>query len=231
MGGWATRGPQEINRTNLQPFRVLWGSEGVTSANTTTDSQPDEHLVGALVHDLDTGFVELFQAYRGAVFSTALRISGRWADAEDLTAESFLRAYRALSDYQTDRIRELNLRSWLLTITLNLWRNSLRDAARRPPPTLLDAPDPPDPRADVGRTVAEREALTALLTELPEMQRAAVVLRHVVDLSVNEIAEVLDCPVGTVKSNISRGLRRLRELRPAMAALDLIPPEPAEVRT
>jgi RNA polymerase sigma-70 factor (ECF subfamily) len=198
------------------------------------EGPPDEHLVGALVHDLDTGFVELFHAYRHAVFSTALRMTGRWADAEDMTAEAFLRAYRALAAYRQDRILSLNPRSWLLTITLNLCRNSLRDAARRPPPTqLADAPEPPDPRESPERALDRREgdrALAELLAELPEAQRVAVVLRHVVDLPVTEIAEVLGCPVGTVKSNISRGLRRLRELRPTMAKLDLIPPQPVEVR-
>lgn len=204
---------------------------GVTSANTEIQSPPDEQLAEALVHDLDMGFVELFHAYRPAVFSTALRTTGRWADAEDLTAEAFLRVYRALMGYGPDQIRALDLRAWLLTITLNLWRNSLRDAARRPPPTRLDQiPDTRDHRQDVARIVNEH-ALAELLTELPEAQRAAVVLRHVADLPVSEIAQVLGCPVGTVKSNISRGLRRLRELRPTMARLELIPPEPTEART
>lgn len=180
-------------------------------------SQPDENLVGALVTDLDTGFVALFNALRHVVFSTALRVSGRWADAEDLTAEAFLRAYRALSDYPPDRILELKPRAWLLTIVLNTWRNNQREKSRRPADYLADPPDPPDPDSDVERTVGKRETgreLADLLNALPDEQRVAVVLRHVVDLPVAEVAEVLGRPTGTVKAQISRGLRRLRELYP-----------------
>ncbi|HEX9337487.1 MAG TPA: RNA polymerase sigma factor [Pseudonocardiaceae bacterium] len=216
---------------------VRAGMSAPTELGKSGRSWPDKTLVGALVADLDTGFIALFHALRHTVFSTALRVSGRWDDAEDLTAEAFLRAYRALSGYPPDRIEELKPRAWLLTIMLNLWRNSLRDAARRPATEsadyLADPPDPPDPGSDVERAVGERETdreLADLLTVLPDEQRAAVVLRHVVDLPVAEVAEILDRPEGTVKAQISRGLRRLRELYRDQIAngAGLIPP--TEVR-
>lgn len=204
----------------------------MTSAKTEPRTQLDEQIVRALVHDLDAGFIELFQAYQHVVFSTALRISGRWADAEDLAAESFLRAYSALSTFQRDRLLALQPRSWLLTITLNLRRNQQRGAARQPPPAPLDeANEPPDPGEDVEETCHQRETereLTALLTVLPEDQRAAVVLRHVIGLPVAEIAHVLGRPEGTVKSDVSRGLKRLRELYPDHVT-SLVPPVPQEV--
>jgi RNA polymerase sigma factor (sigma-70 family) len=220
----------------MQPIRPHRCSTGVTSAKIDTMSEPDEHLVRALATDLDQGFIALFHAHRHVVFSTALRISGRWADAEDLTAEAFLRAYRALAAYPPDRIQVLRPRSWLLTIVLNVWRNSVREKARRPPTEsteqLTDPPDPPDPNADVERAVGQRETdreLADLLTVLPYEQRAAVVLRHVVDLPVAEVAEVLGRPEGTVKAQISRGLRRLRELHPTAAHTGGLVP-PTEVR-
>ena len=73
----------------------------------------------------------LFDGYRHVVFSTALRLCGRWTDEEDLTVEAFLRAYRALSGYDGERIEQLRPRAWLLTILANLWRNHARSAARR----------------------------------------------------------------------------------------------------
>lgn len=171
-------------------------------------------MLVALAEDLDAGFVALFDTYRDVVFSAALRLCGRWADAEDLTAEAFLRAYRALAGYDRERIAALRPRPWLLTILANLWRNSVRSAVRHPPPAPLDdAPEAADPgegteqraeRAETGRELA------ALLAELSPDQRLAVVLRHVADLPVAEIAEVLGSPQGTVKSHISRGLTRLR---------------------
>ncbi|MGN9841553.1 RNA polymerase sigma factor [Nonomuraea sp. H19] len=170
----------------------------------------------ALLEDLDEGFAEMYAAYRGLVFSTALRLSGRWADAEDLTAEAFLRAYRALAGYDHDRIAALQPRAWLMTILMNIWRNCARAKSRKPPPDLLDEPvDAVDPGEDVEEAAARRETgdeLAELLALLPDEQRAAVVLRHVVDLPVSEIAAVLKIPQGTVKSHVSRGLQRLRAM-------------------
>jgi RNA polymerase sigma-70 factor (ECF subfamily) len=178
-------------------------------------------VVQALSEDLDAGFAELFGAYQGLVFTAALRLCGRWADAEDLTAEAFLRAYRALCGYEADRIAALQPRAWLVKILMNVWRNSRRTDARKPPPAPLDeAADPVDPREGVEATAVRHETggeLAELLGRLPEDQRTAVVLRHVVDLSIAEIATALDMPQGTVKSHISRGLRRLRTLTASVA--------------
>ncbi|WP_327087853.1 sigma-70 family RNA polymerase sigma factor [Nonomuraea sp. NBC_01738] len=168
----------------------------------------------ALLNDLDGGFAELFNSHRGLVFSTALRLTGNWADAEDLTAEAFLRAYRALAGYDQDRLAALQPRAWVVTIVMNLWRNCARHKSRKPPPALLDEPpERQDTAEGVEETAARHETgdeLGRLLAELPDDQRAAVVLRHVVDLPVSEIADVLKIPQGTVKSHISRGLKRLR---------------------
>ncbi|GGQ14162.1 RNA polymerase sigma-70 factor (ECF subfamily) [Actinomadura coerulea] len=195
-------------------------------------------VAAALARDLDEGFAALYEAYRGAVFSTALRLCGRWAEAEDLSAEAFLRAYRALVGYDAARVAELRPRAWLLTILTNVWRNSLRTAARRPPPgPIEDAPDPPDPGEGVEDAAARHETgreLAGLLARLPHQQRAAVVLRHVTDLPVAEIAAVLDLPEGTVKSHISRGLARLRALRAAPGTTDpdrTAPDQTAPART
>ncbi|GAA0343206.1 sigma-70 family RNA polymerase sigma factor [Actinoallomurus spadix] len=183
-----------------------------------TDTDTRLPIVAALTEDLDTGFVALFDAYRDLVFSAALRLCGRWADAEDLTAEAFLRAYRALAGYEPQRIESLRPRPWLMTIVANLWRNTARSAARHPPPAPLEAaPEAADP-AEPTEQAAERSEtgreLAALLGELPEEQRLAVVLRHVADLPIAEIATILGAPEGTVKSHISRGLKRLRLLYP-----------------
>ena len=176
----------------------------------------EDRIRDALRDDLDRGFALLFEAHQRQLFSTALRLSGRWADAEDLSADAFLRAYRALRGYPPERIAALRPRAWLVTILLNAWRNRQRDAARRPTAPLEAAAEPADPAADVVGKVTGRETgdeLAGLLAQLPQPQRVAVVLRHVGDLSIAEIAEVLGCAEGTAKSHISRGLARLRTLR------------------
>jgi RNA polymerase sigma factor (sigma-70 family) len=184
-----------------------------------TGSGDDASVPAALADDLDRGFAALYDTHRQVLFSTALRVSGRWADAEDLTAEAFLRAYRALRDYPRERIIDLQPRPWLVTILLNTWRNSQRTRARRPAEAPLDErADVPDEAAGAELLVQQRETrreLAGLLLELPEQQRIAVVLRHVSGLSLAEIGSVLGAGEGTVKSHISRGLSKLRALRAA----------------
>ena len=178
--------------------------------------EADQPIRRALRADLDDGFVLLFETYQRMMFSTALRVSGSWADAEDLTAEAFLRAYWALAGYPVERIDTLRPRAWLVTILLNGWRNRQRSAIRHPSTALDEAQEPTDPHADVERVVAGRETsveLGELLAQLPTPQRVAVVLRHVGELSIAEIAEALGCAQGTAKSHISRGLARLRLLQ------------------
>ncbi|MBW4717542.1 RNA polymerase sigma factor [Saccharothrix obliqua] len=179
-----------------------------------TDQLTDA-VVTRLADDLDAGFVDLVRAYEKVVYSVALRVGGP-GDAEDLAAEAFLRAYRALLGYDRDRILALRPRPWLLTIVLNTWRNSVREAGRRPSQVPLgEAGDLPGggPSVEEAAERAEtRRDLAVLVAALPTTQRVAVVLRHVVGLPIGEVAAVLGCPDGTAKSHVSRGLRRLRML-------------------
>lgn len=173
-------------------------------------------LAVRLSRDVDGAFPELVATHKRAVYTTALRMSGRHAEAADLAAEAFLRAYQALRSYPAERIHELRLRPWLITIALNVWRNQARAASRRPSQVSLESsPEPRDRQHGPEEHVRRRELRTTvarLLADLPDTQRLAVVLRHVLDLPYAEIAVVLGCPEGTAKSHVSRGLQRLRAL-------------------
>jgi RNA polymerase sigma-70 factor (ECF subfamily) len=181
----------------------------------------EDRLRLSLVLDLDAGFAEVMREHERVVYSVALRLSATSADAEDVAAEAFLRAYRALRGYDASRIRALRIRPWLLTILRNTARNAARDAARRPgPPPAFELPEPagagPSAEQQVEQELTQHE-WARLLGRLPEAQRTAVVLRHVEGLPIGEIAEILGCPDGTAKSHVSRGLATLRALlsRPA----------------
>ena len=158
--------------------------------------------------DADLLFPRLVRAHTDDVWTTALRLTGNRADAEDLVQEVFASAWSALSSWPAERIEALRPRPWLVTITLNHWRNGLRTAARRPRTAPLLDHDPPVHPAD---GLEETERLAELVARLPEAYRAPVVLRHVVGLSYGEIAAALDCPSGTVKAQVSRGLAQLRK--------------------
>jgi RNA polymerase sigma-70 factor (ECF subfamily) len=178
---------------------------------TATDGALKRRLAG----DLDRHFPALVNEMQGVVYNGARRwLRGR-QDAEDVTQEAFVRAYQALQGYPPQRILDLHLRPWLFTITLNLCRNHARTRSRRPQQAALEMT-----REVPSATEVEKDAVEAVvidewrdrLSQLSPRQRDAVVLRHVVGLSYTEIGEVLGCPAGTAKSDVSRGLGRLRTL-------------------
>jgi RNA polymerase sigma-70 factor (ECF subfamily) len=190
----------------------------------------DGELRAALAADLDAGFAEVVRVHGDVLYSVARALAPRPADAEDLAAEALLRGYRALRGYDAGRIAELAVRPWLLTILRNTARNAARDAARRlgPPPAFEPVDEPVDGRAgpaELAERAGTSRELGAALAELPEVQRSAVVLRHVVGLPTSEVAHVLGCKDGTAKSHVSRGLQRLRVLLTATAEQQAPAPE------
>lgn len=173
-----------------------------------TAAADDAALTAGLSRDLDGAFPSLVRAHQDRLFTIAYRIGGDRHDAEELVQDCFVRAYRAMSTYPTDRIRELRLRGWLTTILLNAGRNRAR--IRRVPTIELVFDPSAEPTADPIARRDERETWARLLAALSPAQRTAVVLRHVDGLSYAEIAEATGRPEGTVKAHVHRGLAALR---------------------
>lgn len=168
-----------------------------------------------------------------SLYRTALRLSRVPADAEDLVQETYLKAFRAADSFQPGT----NLRAWLFTILHNTARNRFRDRAREAVtvdteeaeraadasalkaagPSALGAMGNVTPEALlVGDTLGPE--LQAALDGLPEVFRQAVWMRDVEEFSYAEIAGMLDVPIGTVMSRISRGRGMLfdrLQVRPA----------------
>jgi RNA polymerase sigma-70 factor, ECF subfamily len=164
-----------------------------------------------------------------SLYRTALRLTRVPADAEDLVQETYLKAFRAADRFEPGT----NLRAWLFTILHNTARNRARDRAREGLTVDSEAVDQAADAPSYGLSIPVptpealllREALTpelqAAVDELPEAFRQAVWLRDVEEFSYAEIAEMLNIPVGTVMSRISRGRRmlfdRLQHLNPIHA--------------
>lgn len=170
----------------------------------TATTASDEEILTALTTDLDRGFTVMVHTLQPSIYSGARRLTNHHQDAQEIAQDTFLRAYTALAAYDDERITNLRLRPWLWTIALNLCRT--RAKRRTPIPT-----------ADISehQHLSDREPLddaawNSALSGLSEPQRTAVVLRHVLDLPISEIAEITGRPEGTVKADISRGLSRLR---------------------
>ncbi len=175
-------------------------------------------LRSALAQDLDGYFEQLVLCYQNQLYTFALRIAGNPQDAEEIAQDAFVRAYRALASYSPEQVQTLMLRAWLYQITLNIFRNRVRGQRLKLVPLDdlgANAPEPAadqqaEPEAIVARAERERE-LSAVIARLPERYRVALVLRHVAGFGYGELAALLNQPVGTVKSNVHRGVELLRK--------------------
>ena len=155
-------------------------------------------------------FERMVNEHQHRVFALSLALTGNRHDAEEVAQDTFLRAYRALCTYPPDRIRELKQKAWLHRIALNVVRNRIRGL--KPRLVELNGSEPDhSPGPEAGALMkADIDALAVRVAALPARYRDAVVLRHVQELSYEEAADALGQPVGTVKSNVHRGLKLLR---------------------
>jgi RNA polymerase sigma-70 factor (ECF subfamily) len=156
-------------------------------------------------------FEELVMTYQHRVFGVALRMLGNRAEAEDVAQEAFVRAHRALGAFRGDA----KLSTWLYAITSRLCLNRLasgeRRMARQGEDALLRLSDA-GPRPDAALERRELEtALGRAIAELPEDRRIVVVLRDLEGLSYEEIAQVLELELGTVRSRLHRARVELKE--------------------
>lgn len=157
-----------------------------------------------------------------AVYRFALRLTGAPDRAQDLVQDTYLRAYRSWDQYTPGT----NCKSWLFTISRNLfvrqWERGVRhdeivaeNVGRDGPATepinpLWSSVADVDPEGDFFASIVDEEILRSI-ERLPEEYRMAVLLSDVEGLAYDEIAELLDVPVGTVKSRLFRGRRRLEK--------------------
>ena len=164
----------------------------------------DDALTARLAEDLDGAFEALVGAHQDRLYTIAHRFLGNGHDAEEVTQDALVRAYRALAGYDGVRDQALRLRPWLATIVLNLCRNRATRSRSAPNALSLDAESADGttlpgtcrrsgglPAAVVDRREARRRWAT-LVTQLPPAYRAPVVLRHVDGLSYPELAIALD---------------------------------------
>ena len=176
-----------------------------------------EHSDTVLVEECRQGdsraFDELVRRYKDRVYNAVYRFLGNREDALDVSQEVFVRAYRGVADFRG----HAKISTWLYSIAANLARNRLRDSHRkgRNMGISLDAlEDVVAHQGQTPRAAAESKELAEMLqrclNELPDHYRAAFVLRTFEDLSYEEIAESLDCPLGTVKSRINQARTLLR---------------------
>ncbi len=160
-------------------------------------------------------FEQLVGRHRRRIYSLAYRMTCKHEDADDVLQETFVRAYASLRRFDTSR----PFANWLYTIAVNLcldrqrrWRREKQVAwesveGMRLADTAARVPGP-DREAENGEL---RSRIEDAISRLPDRQRAAVVLFEVEGLKITEVAELMDCSEGAVKSTLHRARRRLRD--------------------
>lgn len=166
-------------------------------------------------------FVELVRRHSPKIYGLALRLCGNPVDGEDLAQETFIAAYRRLDQFRGDA----DFGSWAYRICVNLWKNRVRYEKRRAfwkhvpffgggrdddDPKPLDIADPRDVTDAPAEAAERRKWVRDAIAQLAPEERAALVLREMEDKSYEEIAELLDLPLGTVKSRIARARQAVK---------------------
>src|SRR6267378_4794805 len=181
----------------------------------TPNKTPPPPPSPAPVDEKRAGFEREALVHLDVLYRVALRLTGNAADADDLVQETMLKAYRAWDQYE----KGTNAKGWLLTILRHAFINEYRRRTRHPETVDIDAIEPfsvfeelqdDDPQGTFFDKIVDDEVLKAI-DQLPEQFRETVVLSDVEGMSYEEIARILEVPVGTVKSRLFRARRLLQQ--------------------
>jgi len=165
-------------------------------------------------------FEELISSYQKKIFNLAYRMLGNINDADDLAQETFIRVFKSISNFKG----ESSFSTWIYRIATNVCLDELRKRKNKKAVSLDDEIKVDDGEikrqiesdSPLPDEIAEREELRLLvkhaISDLPEEQRLIISLRDIQGLSYDEIAQVLDCPSGTVKSRINRARQALKKI-------------------
>jgi RNA polymerase sigma-70 factor (ECF subfamily) len=175
----------------------------------------DEELVARSIRGDADSFNQLILRWERPIFALAYRTIGREEDARDVCQETFLRAFRALPGFRG----QAKFSSWLYRIALNLCRDWMRRERRAPiaqPPEdvdLMELAAAEEPSETIEALVIRRDLsriVERAMAALPEEQRTAIVLKEYHGLTFQEIADLVGCPLSTVKTRLYQGLTVLR---------------------
>ncbi len=168
-----------------------------------------EILVSVRQGDHDA-FRVLVQTHMRQAYDIAYSILGSHDDADDVAQEAFVKVHRSIGSFRG----ESGFGTWLFRIVTNCALNRLkqRKRERRRDVGLGEADrEMADVNAGIGQTEDPRIYVERALHELPTLQRAVVMLRHMNGLSTRQVSKILDCSEGTVKTHLHRGLKKMRE--------------------
>jgi len=209
-------------RADMQECRR--GMAEVELSQASQECELDHELVRRVQRGDSAAFDLLVRKYQHRIAGLIGRYIADWSECQDVAQETFLRAYRALGNFRGDA----QFYTWLHRIAVNTAKNHLVAHKRRPPTDDIDMEDAEQfasgmhlrnndtPERELMRQQLEQTVMRAV-EALPEELRMAITLREVDGLSYGQIAEKMDCPIGTVRSRIFRAREAIDlEMRPLM---------------
>lgn len=209
---------------SIVPPAAMMPLAAVTGALRMSEADADLELVRRVQAGQKNAFDLLVRKYQHKIFAVISRYIHNHAEAQDVAQDTFLRAYRALANFRGDSA----FYTWLYTIATNTAKNHLVAMGRRPPGDDIQIDDAAQlegglrlrdsatPEREMMRQEIER-AVTAAVDRLPADLRQAITLREVDGLSYEEIAQAMNCPIGTVRSRIFRARDAIdQNLRPLL---------------
>lgn len=170
---------------------------------------------GALIHRMKEGsheaFRELVQRHMKQAYDLAYGFAHDHDDAEDIAQEAFVRVYHSIHSFR----REAGFKTWLYRIVTNVSLDRLKQK-RRKSRRQVEIDHPATAELTVQLNDMQQVDLTMhierALHELPTLQRAVIILRHMDGLSTKQVSHILRCSEGTVKTHLHRGLKKMRQL-------------------
>jgi RNA polymerase sigma-70 factor (ECF subfamily) len=185
--------------------------------------ETDEELMAGFQNGDNSALEELFARYQKPLYNFFLRMVGRKETAEDLVQDTFIKVYRFGKSF---RGNDAKFSTWLYSVASNQCRDQMRYSSRRPETPIADIVEP-DQTESFTDLVSETEEspvedhmmrmevgsiIQDAIDKLPEKEKKAIILREYQELDYKEIAEILNCPIGSVKILIFRARKRLRGL-------------------
>ena len=171
----------------------------------------EQQLISRAREGSQEAFRVLVERHMKHAYNVAFGFVGNHEDAAEVAQEAFVRAHRALSSFR----EEAGFGTWLHRIVMNLAMNRVKiNRARTEREVDTAHPDAQGASAEPEKTQGDgdvREHIEKALHELPTLQRAVVILRHLDGLSTKQVSRILQCSEGTVKTHLFRGLRKMRE--------------------
>ncbi len=171
----------------------------------------DQALVQRFLDGEESAFTQITIKYRKQVYAVAFRFARNHAEADDLTQETFIRAYKGLANFR----QEASLKTWLLRICTNLSINMKRSGRiSKDSGDAVEDHDHGDQALSESRLLQQErhQELYRAIDKLPPKQKETLLLKTFQDMTCEEVAKIMKCSPGTVKANVFNAVKKLRSL-------------------